>query len=169
MTAFVVTALFGLLSAAGVWLCYWYQRIGWTITLAANLLLISYGIWTAQYGFSVAVPLAAAAQLHHLYRSRREPWSGRRVPTGQKPRAGKRTRRRISRHALPPQYTPGRAPAPGSTAIMPATVEPEPTIVRPLVGVTCPCGCGTFAPSDFVGHLERNRGNISHWAVANRM
>lgn len=165
---FAATALFGLLSAAGVWICYWYQRIGWTITLAANLLLVSYGIWTEQYGFSVAVPLAAAAQVHHLYCSRHEPLTGRRVPAARpaSPTPAKRTRRRIFRHEVPLQYTPGRVPA--STAILPATVEPEPTIVRPMIGVVCPCGCGTFAPSDFVAHLERNRGNLSHWAVSNR-
>lgn len=160
---FVVTVLFGLLSAAGVWLCYWYQRIGWTVTLAANVLLISYGLWTGQYGFSIAVPLAAAAQFHHLYRSRREPWTGRRVPAARQ--STRRVRSRPFWHAAPVSYTPGRVSAP-VTAVMP-TVEPEPRIA-PMVGVSCPCGCGTYAPSDFVGHLERNRGNIPHWAVNNR-
>jgi hypothetical protein len=156
---FVVPALFGLLSAAGVWLCYWYQRIGWTITLAANALLISYGIWTEQYGFSIAVPLAAAAQLHHLYRSRREPWTGRRVPGARSQPA--RTRRRLFRHEIPPGQIIIRT-------TIPLVEEVKPVSVPPLVGFACPCGCGRLSPSELVTHLERNRGNPSHWAVMNR-
>lgn len=156
---FIIPALFGLISAAGVWICYWYQRVGWSLTLSANLLLIGYGAWTGQWGFSIAVPLAAAAQVHHLLRTRDEPFTGRRIP-GVRSRPA-RTRRRTFRHAIPLRYAPGRAVI-ETAAQVPVIVDNR------VVGVACPCGCGTFAPSDFVGHLERNRGNLSHWAVANR-
>lgn len=173
----ILPILFGTMQGVGVWVCLWYQRIGWTITLTANLAWIMFGHATGLWGLSIGMVLASTAQVHHLWATRREPFTGRRVPvtrpSGTSPAAAKRTRRRIFRHEQPLRYTPGRAvapvvEAPPRTAILPAAVEPEPTTIRPLVGINCPCGCGRFAPSDFVAHLERNRGSISHWAVTNR-
>jgi hypothetical protein len=158
----VVPALFGLLLAAGVWLCFWWQRVGWTVTLTANVLLISYGMWTGQYGFSIAVPLAAAAQVHHLYRTRREPFTGRRVPAARTHPA--RTRRRLFRHETPLKYLPGRAPAPLAT---PAVELLDPPYVA-LKPTHCPCGFDAVDTGKLVTHIEVNRGNPTHWMAVNR-
>jgi hypothetical protein len=148
---FTIPVVYGLMLAAGIATCFWYQRIGWLITLSANMLLITFGLASGMYGFSIAVPLAAAAQVHNLIRSRREPWTTRRIRVIR----SRRPRRRVQ-------------PIRHDATLIETIPIVEPGRLDATVGYPCPFGCGTFQRLDLVTHLVTKRGNYDHWPVTNR-
>lgn len=131
-----------LVAAAGVWVVFWYRKIGWAISGLANVTLVAYGAATGLWGFALVTPLVLAAQAHHLWQSRRESWTHRTRPV---PRVIRRRLPLDRTMVIDPVFVPERVPA---------YVSPYRRADEQPVGHLCPFGCGTYKPTDLVTHLR---------------
>jgi hypothetical protein len=143
--------LIQLVAAAGVWVVFWYRKIGWAISGLANAALIAYGAATGLWGFAVVTPLVLAAQMHHLAMSRRESWTYRTRPVP----------RLVSRRGAGPRTRPVRHGLDRTIVIDPVLNPERVQYVSQYaspgeqpIGYPCPFGCGTYKPTELLSHLR---------------